>query len=155
MGAQPRGLVQRLFTSLQHRDAEGMIACYHPRVRFEDPVFGVLDYAQVSAMWRMLCERGHDLSVTFDIVGSDAERPQVIWDARYTFGKTGRKVQNHITSKFEFLEGLISRQRDVFDVWRWSRMALGPMGALAGWTPMVRSKIRKAAASDLRAFMAM
>src|ERR1700687_5336871 len=58
-------------TGCQERDAAGMAACYHPRVRFSDPVFLDLDAAGVGAMWEMLCQRAQDLQVGLRTVGGD------------------------------------------------------------------------------------
>ena len=51
-------------------------------------------------------------------------------------------------------DGLITRHRDRFDFWRWSRQALGPAGWLLGWTPLLRAKVRATAAGNLDRFLA-
>ena len=77
------------------------------------------------------------------------------WEANYRFTATGRMVHNIIEADFEFdAAGLITRQRDRFDFWRWSRQALGAPGLLLGWTPMLRAKVRDQAAKGLQRFMA-
>ena len=48
--------------------------------------------------------------------------------------------------------GLVRRHPDRFDLWRWSRMALGMPGVLLGWSPLIRNKVRKQAADGLAAF---
>jgi hypothetical protein len=48
-------LIHDFYTSFQRRDAEGMVACYHPQVIFTDPAFGTLNATEAMAMWRMLC----------------------------------------------------------------------------------------------------
>ena len=65
-------LIARFYAALDRRDAEAMIACYHPKATFSDPVFPQLDAAGVAAMWRMLCERGKDLRVAVSEVSADA-----------------------------------------------------------------------------------
>jgi hypothetical protein len=53
---------------------------------------------------------------------------------------------NIIDAKFSFnSDGLIVTHVDTFDLWRWSRMALGCMGITLGWTSFVQNKIRKQA----------
>ena len=95
-----------------------------------------------------------DLDVRVSGVEADAERGRAHWDARYTFGQTGRKVHNSIDATFLFRNGLIVRHEDNFSFWRWSRQALGPMGLLLGWAPPVRAKVRSKARDTLQAFTA-
>ena len=147
-------LVTRFYTALQQRDGAAMAACYAPGVIFSDPVFPRLEGAHAGAMWRMLCERGADLEVTFRDVTADDARGSAHWDARYTFSQTGRKVLNRIDAAFEFSNGAIVRHIDSFDLHRWMRQALGPVGLLLGWTPLVRSKVRRGAAASLAAWEA-
>jgi hypothetical protein len=90
--------------------------------------------------------------VTFRDVTADDARGSAHWDARYTFTQTGRKVLNRIDAAFEFAGGAIVRHIDTFDLYRWSRQALGPVGMVLGWTPLVRNKVRKSAASALAAW---
>ena len=62
---------------------------------------------------------------------------------------------NRIDAEFEFDKtGLITRHRDRFDFWVWSRQALGTPGWLLGWTPLLRNKVRATAAKNLAKFMA-
>ncbi len=147
-------LVTRFYTAFQRRDGAGMTACYAPGVVFSDPVFPHLEGAHAGAMWRMLCERGADLDVKFRDVVADDARGSAHWDAEYTFTQTGRKVLNRIDATFEFSGGAIVRHTDSFDLHRWARQALGPVGLLLGWTPLVRSKVRRSAAAALAAWEA-
>ena len=134
-------LLTRLYTSFAARDAAAMVACYAPDAHFADPVFD-LHGEEVGAMWTMFCERGRDLKLEFREIHADARNGAAHWEPHYTFSVTGRPVHNRIDSTFTFRDGLIHTQRDRFDLWRWSRMALGVKGALLGWTPMVRKAIR-------------
>ncbi len=145
-------LVARFYEGFARRDAEAMAACYHRNVEFSDPVFPDLKGTAASDMWRMLAARATDLAIRFEVKSADDRRGFAHWDADYTFGKTGRKVYNRIDAEFEFEDGLISRHRDRFDLWRWSRMALGTPGLLLGWSPIVRNKVRRQAAEGLEAF---
>ena len=147
-------LVTRFYTAFQRRDGAAMAACYAPGVVFSDPVFPRLEGPHAGAMWRMLCERGTDLEVTFTGVTCDDARGSAHWDARYTFTQTGRKVLNRIDAAFEFSGGAIVRHVDSFDLYRWSRQALGPVGLLLGWSPVVRNKVRRSAATALAAWEA-
>ena len=144
-------LVRRFYEAFGRRDAAGMAACYAPDVAFRDPVFGALRGDEARAMWEMLCARGKDLRITLDSLSEDGASAR--WVADYTFSGTGRAVHNVIDARFEFLDGLIARHDDAFDLWRWAGMALGPVGRLLGWTPLVQGKIRRQARAGLEAWM--
>ncbi len=149
---QQQQLIETFYTAFQQKDYAGMIACYHDNVRFSDPVFTDLRGPQAKAMWHMLCERGQDLQATFHDVTADAQTGHAHWEATYTFS-TGRKVHNVVDAAFVFQDGLIIEHQDTFDLWRWTRMALGPMGVLLGWSPFVQGKVRKTAVSSLHTFI--
>ena len=145
-------LIQRFYEAFARRDAEAMAACYHRDVEFSDPVFPSLKGDEARDMWRMLASRAVDLEVRFEVRGADDTKGAAHWDADYLFSKTGRKVNNRIDAEFEFEDGLIRRHRDHFDLWRWSRMALGTPGLLLGWSPVIGNAVRKEAAKGLAAF---
>jgi len=146
-------LISDFYFAFQRRDAEAMAACYHRDVEFSDAVFVGLRHGGVTSMWRMLCERGKDLELTFRDVQADDRTGRAHWDARYTFGATGRKVLNRIDAEFEFRDGKIVRHHDSFDFYAWSRQALGPMGLLLGWTPLLKNKVRAQARGTLAKYM--
>ena len=141
--------LKRFYEAFQQRDAATMAACYAPDVQFSDPVFPDLRGAQAGLMWRMLCERGKDLRLEFRDVRADDATGSVHWEAWYTFSATGRKVHNVIDATFTFRDGRIARHVDHFDLYRWSRQALGPAGLLLGWTPLLQNKVRAMAAKGL------
>ena len=145
-------VIERFYTAFQRRDGAAMAACYHQDIVFSDPVFPRLEGVHAGNMWKMLCERGTDLEVTFRDVTADDRRGSAHWDARYTFSNTGRKVLNRIDAAFELSDGLIIRHTDSFDLHRWARQALGPLGLVLGWTPIVRNKVRRTAAASLASF---
>jgi hypothetical protein len=124
-----------------------------PDARFSDPVFRDLRGDEVRAMWRMLCERGRDLELSHSRVRAEGDRGSAHWEADYTFSATGRRVHNEIDADFRFRDGLIAEHKDEFDLWRWSRQALGPVGALLGWAPPLRSRVRGRARQSLDEFM--
>lgn len=147
-------LIQRFYSAFAARDAAGMKACYHPEIVFSDPAFGELRGAEAGAMWAMLVERGKDLQVTVSDIHADDTRGRAHWDARYTFGQTGRSVLNRIDAEFEFRDGLIVRHTDTFDFKQWARQALGPVGLVLGWTPLLQNKVRATARDGLEKYMA-
>lgn len=142
-------LVERFYTAFQQRDAETMAACYADNVVFGDPVFGELHGEEARDMWRMLVARAQDFSLTFDGVDADDRAGRARWVARYLFSQTGRPVVNQIDARFVFRDGRIAEHRDSFDLWHWTRQALGVKGALLGWSPLVQRAIRSQARKGL------
>ena len=104
-------------------------------------------------MWEMLITRGRDLTLEFSDISADEKSGSAAWIATYTFSVTGRKVVNQVHANFLFEEGKIIRHIDSFSFYHWARQALGIMGLLLGWTPIVRNKIRKTAKKNLEKFM--
>lgn len=146
-------LVSRFYTAFQSLDAATMGACYHPQIDFSDPAFPALRGREAAAMWAMLCSRAKDLTIEFGDVQADGERGRAHWEARYTFGPTGRRVHNVVDAEFGFRDGLIVRHVDRFGFWRWARQALGPAGIALGWAPFMQAKIQAEARRGLEAWL--
>ncbi|PQV55026.1 nuclear transport factor 2 family protein [Paraburkholderia sp. BL21I4N1] len=142
-------VIERFYTAFQQRDGEAMAACYADDVVFSDPVFGELRGDEARDMWRMLVARAQNFSLTFDHVEADEHNGRAHWVARYLFSQTGREVVNRIDARFVFRDGRIVEHRDSFDVWLWSRQALGAKGTLLGWSPLVKRAIRAQAKKGL------
>ncbi|PSS57979.1 nuclear transport factor 2 family protein [Pseudomonas sp. BBP2017] len=145
-------LITRFYQAFQRLDAEAMIACYSDDIIFSDQAFGTLRGKDAGDMWRMLTTRAKGFSLTFDSVSADERRGAAHWVATYLFSQTGRSVVNDIQARFVFRDGKICEHHDSFDLWRWSRQALGTTGLLLGWTPMLQGKVRQQALKGLRAF---
>lgn len=145
-------LIERFYQAFQRRDADAMAACYCADVQFSDPVFTDLRGADAGDMWRMLTARAENFSLSYDGVEAGEARGSARWVATYTFTQSGRRVINHIRAHFEFRDGLICRHIDTFDLWKWSRQALGIKGVLLGWAPPVQAAIRAQAAKGLAAY---
>jgi ketosteroid isomerase-like protein len=152
MAHKNEALIHRFYAGFSQRNAEAMISCYHKDVVFHDPVFSTLKYADTCGMWRMLCERGKDLKVALVKADADESGGEAEWVAEYTFSATGRPVINQVHSKFTFRDGLIISQNDNFDLWKWTRMALGAKGVLLGWTPLVKNALQKNVKQALAAY---
>ncbi len=146
-------LITRFYTAFSDRDSQGMAACYHPDVHFQDPAFD-LEGARAGAMWHMLCARGKDLRLTFSDVTADDASGSAHWEADYSFSQTKRQVHNEIDAAFTFEDELIRTHTDRFDFWTWSRQALGAPGLLLGWTPWLRAKVSSEATKTLDAYIA-
>ena len=152
MSQDHQALITRFYQAFQQLDAQGMAACYTDDVVFSDPVFGQLRGKDAADMWRMLTSRAKDFSLTFDQVQADGQRGSAHWVATYVFSQTGATVVNDIQARFVFRDGKICEHHDHFDLWRWSRQALGIKGLLLGWTPLVKNAIRAQAKKGLKAF---
>jgi ketosteroid isomerase-like protein len=147
-------LIERFYGAFAERDGAGMAACYAPDVRFSDPVFPNLRGAEAGAMWRMLTGRATDLRIELLERKANGDRGTARWRAHYTFAQTGRPVVNDVRASFGFADGLIVEHEDDFDFHRWARQALGPSGLLLGWTPLLRSAVRRRARAGLDEFQA-
>lgn len=148
-------LIRDFYSAFARKDGAAMAALYAPDARFSDPVFPSLTGREAGAMWRMFCEGpGTELRVEFSDVAGDERGGRAHWDAHYLFGPGKRPVLNRIDATFEIRDGRIVRHEDRFDFWRWSRMALGASGLLLGWSPIVRSAVRKQARARLDAYLA-
>jgi ketosteroid isomerase-like protein len=145
-------LIQGFYQAFDEGNGKAMAACYAPDVRFSDPVFPDLRGDRAGAMWRMLTEGPGEVRVELLEHDADDTTGSAHWVAKYTFSETGRPVVNDIRAKFKFKDGLIIEHRDDFNFYAWSRQALGPAGLLVGWTPIVKSVVRKKAAGLLRKY---
>lgn len=147
-------LIQRFYTAFTKGDAQTMGDCYADDVEFCDPAFGVLHGEEARSMWKMLTERAKGrINITFRDVHADDHKGQAHWEAIYPFSKTGRTVHNKIDAAFDFKNGKIVRHYDTFNFWSWASMALGPVGMLLGFTPIIRNKVRREARAQLEQYM--
>jgi len=130
-----------------------MTACYHTEAVFDDPLFQNLQGSEIGMMWKMLCLQSGSLEIKADNIQADDESGQADWSAIYEFGKSRRRVHNKIHAEFKFKDGKIIKHTDEFNFWKWSRMALGPLGFIMGWNSVVQVNIRKQARANLTKFI--
>lgn len=146
-------LITKFYSAFANADAKTMSECYHPKVHFIDPAFGLLKEDQVSKMWEMLLLKSKgNLKIEFSNVKADDSTGSASWTATYNFSKTNRKVINKIIAEFVFQDGLIIKHTDSFDVWKWSKQAFGTTGYLLGWTGFFQKKVQKQALLSLQKF---
>lgn len=127
-----------------------MLACYHQNVSFEDPAFGKLRGDDARYMWQMLLDLGKGkTSINHTILSCDDQKAVVHWEARYPYGKKSRPVVNHVEASLSFKDGFIHYHKDDFNLWKWSRMALGVPGYLLGWSPFMKAKIQQTTSNQL------
>jgi limonene-1,2-epoxide hydrolase len=146
-------LLDSFYSAFAAGDHETMASAYADTATFSDPVFPKLDAEEARAMWKMFCTSGNEIRLTYTNVQADDLKGSVEWEAVYRFPKTGREVNNRIQADFRFQDGKIVEHRDHFDLYAWMRMALGPVGVAAGWTPLLQSQVRKQAHNQLHRFM--
>ena len=147
-------VIDRFYTSMQHRDWKGMVDCYDENIFFYDPVFENLEGADVRAMWEMLIGNAATLQLTFSDITTGEGYGSCRWVATYTFPQTGRQVVNKAKAFFKFSGGKITEHQDDFSLWKWSSQALGISCFLFGWSSAVQKKIRAKARKGLEKFKA-
>lgn len=146
-------LITKFYTAFANADAKTMSECYHPKIHFIDPAFGLLKEDQVSDMWKMLIQKSKgNIKIEFSDIKADDFSGSARWIATYNFSKTNRQVINNIRAEFVFQDGLIIKHTDSFDVWKWSKQAFGPTGYLLGWTGFFHKKIKEQALLSLKKF---
>lgn len=147
-------VVERFYNAFQRLDYAAMQSCYSEDIIFNDPAFGILRGDDAKAMWEMLCRNAKNFSLTYsNIQLLDDEYTTCQWIANYTFSKTGRKVVNSIKAHMRIKDGKIIEHTDQFDIWKWSRQALGLPGWILGWSGYMKSKIRVNAHKSLDKFI--
>lgn len=147
-------LIEKFYTSFTASDAKGMTECYHKDITFKDEVFGTLRGDRACKMWEMLISGAKEpVKISFSNVEAKAESASANWRAEYFYGEKKRKVINNVQANFKFKDGKIIEHIDTFDLWNWTKQALGPVGYLIGWTPFMKSKIRKMTKEKLDGFI--
>jgi len=146
-------LIQKFYNAFAKLDYQTMQNCYADDPVFNDPVFGILQGNEVRSMWEMLCRNATDLIINIEKIEVDGEYGTCNWTASYTFSKTGRKVINKVKAHMRIENGKITEHTDEFDIYKWSRQALGMPGVLLGWSGYLKNKIRNDARKKLDAFM--
>jgi ketosteroid isomerase-like protein len=138
-------IIEQFYDAFQNLDAEKMISLYHPEIVFEDPAFGKLKGKRAENMWRMLCcsQKGKDFRISYNISHYDHKNAKANWEAFYTFSKTGRKVHNKISASFVMKEGLIIKHLEDFNLYSWSKQALGLKGFLLGNTSFFKNQLNQ------------
>lgn len=145
--------ITKFYDAFANGDASTMCACYHSNIEFRDPIFGSLKGNDACKMWEMLVARSNgDVKIKLSEVKADDNHGAAHWEATYNFSKNNRAVVNRIRAAFFFQDGLILRHTDDFDIWKWSKQALGFKGYLLGWTGYMQNKIHKNALKSLKKY---
>jgi hypothetical protein len=150
---QNEQLIHKFYNAFTNADAQTMCECYHPKIQFQDPAFGILKGNDACQMWKMLIEKSKgNIKIEFSDIKADDYLGTAKWIATYNFSKTNRKVVNVIQAQFQFQDNLIIRHTDNFDIWKWSKQALGFKGFLLGWTGFMQKQIQKQALASLNIY---
>lgn len=143
-------LINEFYTAFSIGDSKTMCKCYHNTIQFQDPVFSKLIGNDVCQMWKMLIEKSKgNIKIEFSDIKADDYSGTAKWIATYNFSKTNRKVVNEVEAEFHFIDGLIVKHTDHFDIWKWSKQAFGFKGLLFGWTRFMQKQIQKQAVASL------
>lgn len=147
-------VISKFYAAFQQLDYTGMNSCYADDIIFNDPVFGIIEGEVAMSMWEMLCTNAKDFTLSYgNIKLLDEEYATCEWQASYTFSKTGRKVVNQVKAFMRLRDGKIIEHSDKFDLYKWSRQALGFSGWLLGWTKFMKNRIRRNAGQSLIRFI--
>jgi ketosteroid isomerase-like protein len=148
-----KAIIENFYKAFANGDAESMVNSYHSDIEFEDPAFGRLQGNKAKNMWRMLINNNKTgIKITCSDMQADEKTGSANWVAEYIFSQTGRPVINRIAAKFEFKDGKIIKHTDHFDMWAWSKQALGWKGYLLGWSGFMKGKIQAQTNSLLRKY---
>ncbi|MFV8393435.1 nuclear transport factor 2 family protein [Flavobacterium sp. LB2P6] len=143
----------KFYTAFANADATTMCECYHSKIEFRDPAFGLLKEKDVCQMWKMLIKKSKgNIKIEFSDIKADQYTGSAQWIATYNFSKTNRKVVNVIRAQFQFKDGLIKKHTDDFDIWKWTKQAFGITGYLLGWTGYFQHKIQQQALVSLKKY---
>ena len=146
-------IIHKFYTAFANANVEQMCEYYHPNVQFSDPAFGLLKGEEVLQMWSMLIERSNgNLKIDFSEIIANEYLGSAHWIATYRFSKTNRKVVNTIESQFHFKDNLIIKHIDNFDIWKWTKQALGIKGLLLGWTGFMQKQVHDQARMSLHKY---
>ncbi len=146
-------LITNFYEAFAKGDAEAMVACYHNDIQFHDPAFGDLQGEDAKNMWRMLIGRNKgNIHITFSHIVANEKTGSANWKAEYVFSQTNRKVINIISANFEFADGKIIKHTDNFDIYKWTKQALGIKGYLLGWTAFMRKQIQQQSGKLLKKY---
>lgn len=149
-----KDLIKKFYTSFSEGRIKEMMECYHEDILFQDPAFGKLQGERAIKMWEMLVsQKSAHTKISFGNIQATTDHANARWIAEYRFGKKKRKVVNNVNAVFKIKDGKIIEHHDTFDLWKWSKQALGTSGYLLGWTPYMKTKIQQSTNKKLDAFI--
>jgi ketosteroid isomerase-like protein len=158
MSSSPRHpnarLIENLYAAIQKADPTAITACYADDAYFEDIAFRLRGRERIMEMWRLVCHSRPEVTFDLNSISANEHKGSGRWRAKYCYGKTdsepGRRIDNTLTSEFDFGGGRIVRHRDCCDAMAWARQAFPfPKSLIAGSIAPLRRWI---AAKKLKEF---
>lgn len=150
MSQANKNIITNFYTAFSKGNSNEMIQCYHNDVVFEDPAFGTLKNGKPAKMWEMLMTRKKEsTTVVFSNIEANETTGKANWTATYEYGPKNRKVINNVSASFKFKDGKIIEHIDSFNLWNWTKQALGISGTLLGWSSFMKNKIQKTTNTQL------
>lgn len=137
-------LLRKYYECLNNHNPKGIADCYHKNAAFRDIAFDLKGKEQIFAMWDMICSPNKldipsDIKANIHELSTNASMGKAVVSETYTYRDNGRKVNNKIHTYFEFLDGLIYRQKDDCNAIEWAKQAFGGVsGFLAGHIGFIR-----------------
>ena len=132
MSAIPDVLSQyrQALTMLVHDD---LVNCYNHEVKYFDPLFGLLEGAQVKAMWRLkFLDYGDAFVETEDVTDEGDGYYKMKYRMRYK--SSGNKmIMLNVQAYFKVQGNLITEQSEGFSVHAILKQERGLLGNLMGW----------------------
>lgn len=101
----------------------------------------------------LLSQKKESTIITFNSIQASSEKGTVNWIAEYFYGEKKRKVINKVNASFKFKEGKIIEHTDTFNLWEWTKQAMGITGFLMGWTSFMKDKIQATTNKNLDDFI--
>lgn len=143
-------IIQKFYTAFSENNSKEMINCYHDQIVFKDPVFGKLKGEKAKKMWAMLLSNKQASSkIKFSKITATKNSGFAKWEATYLYGSKKKPVINKVSAHFIFEDNKIIAHTDNFNLWNWSKQALGFSGAILGWSEFLKRKIQKQANQKL------
>jgi hypothetical protein len=147
-------LLERFYTGIQNSDIAAIRTCYAPNVVLLRP-----------GLWRATRRQdGSDVGHVIQPRRAPADHLQRPIRRRLhrlgTLGSPLRVRQDRAPGpqpdhlRISLRRARVAEHRDSFRVYRWAAMAIGPVGRLAGWTPLLRSALHKETVRLLDRFQA-
>ena len=117
-------------------------------------MFGELNGDSVKKMWEMLLSnKDAQFKLTFSDIHEKNNFVYAKWQASYYYGPHKRFVVNSVNAKFKFSENKIILHEDQFNLWKWSKQAIGLPGVILGWSNFFKSKLQTEANKKLNKFI--
>jgi len=78
-------LIHKFHEAFVQKDFNTMTECYLTEATFKDEAFDLKGSKQISAIWRILIERGGDLKINFSNVQASNSTGKAHWEAWHAF----------------------------------------------------------------------